>query len=77
MNFTQTDPSAPAGRADLQRTLETMGIHLSTTAFERAFARVSMATNQWGTVTEAQVKAIAADASTGIEVHEGVVESFR
>lgn len=64
-------------RADLHKTLETMGVHLSTTAFERAFARVSMASDQWGLVTEEQVAAIIADASTSDEVHEGVVESFR
>lgn len=64
-------------RADLQKTLETKGVHLSTTAFERAFARVSMASDQWGMVSDEQVAAIIADASTSDEVLEGVVESFR
>ena len=64
-------------RADLRRTMETMGVHLSNTAFEQAFARVSAATDQVGEITAEQLRSIVADASAGDQVHEGIVESFR
>jgi len=75
--MTTTHNTTSTERSDLRRTLETMGVHLSTTAFERAFARLAMATNQWSPVTDEQIQSIVVDASTGEEVHEGVVESFR
>ena len=64
-------------RADLRRTMETMGIHLSNTAFEQAFARVSAAADQGGRVTDEKLRSIVTDASAGDQVHEGIVESFR
>jgi isopropylmalate/homocitrate/citramalate synthase len=74
MNPTNTTRN---GRTELEQTLETMGVHLSSTAFERAFDRAQRAADQSGSLTRDQLRAIVDDASTGDEVHEGVVESFR
>ncbi len=66
-----------SGRAALKHSLATMGVDLNQAAFEKAFLTMKKAADVQGEVSEAQLKAIVDDVVTGMEMFEGVAESFR
>ncbi|MGH8913932.1 MAG: 2-isopropylmalate synthase [Acidimicrobiia bacterium] len=66
-----------SGRAALKHSLDQIGIELNDTAFEQAFARMKDLADQAGEVSQDQIRLIAEDAASGIEVLDGVAASFR
>ncbi|REK21648.1 MAG: hypothetical protein DWQ40_03745 [Actinobacteria bacterium] len=66
-----------SGRAAFEHCLATMDVDLNQTAFEKAFLQTKKAADVQGEVSENQLRAIVDDVVTGMEVFEGVTESFR
>jgi 2-isopropylmalate synthase len=66
-----------SGRAALKHSLATMGVDLTPTAFEKAFLNMKKAADVQGEVSETQLRGIVDDVVTGMEMFEGVAESFR
>lgn len=65
-------------RAAFQSALEDMGVTLtSSSSFERAFARTRLAADENGHVRGDRLRAIVEDAESGMEVLQGVADSFR
>ena len=66
-----------SGRAAFKHCLATMEVDLNPTAFEKAFLQMKKAADVQGEVSESQVRAIVDEVVTGMEMFEGVAESFR
>jgi 2-isopropylmalate synthase len=66
-----------SGRAALKHSLATMGVDLTPTAFEKAFLNMKKAADVQGEISETQLRGIVDDVVTGMEMFEGVGESFR
>jgi len=65
-------------RAVFQHALDEMGVTLSSSSsFERAFARTKDAADRNGEVPGARLQAIVDDVVSGMEVFQGVADSFR
>lgn len=65
-------------RAAFKNALDDMGVTLtSSSSFERAFARVKEAAAPNGEVRGDRLQAIVDDAETGMEIFQGVADSFR
>lgn len=65
-------------RAAFQSALNEMGVSFtSNSSFERAFARTKDAADQNGEVTGDRLQAIVDDVVSGMEVFQGVADSFR
>lgn len=65
-------------RAAFQSALDEMGVSFtSPSSFERAFARTKDAADQNGEVTGDRLQAIVDDVVSGMEVFQGVADSFR
>jgi hypothetical protein len=65
-------------RAAFQHALDEMGVTLSSSpSFERAFARTKDAANRNGEVSRNRLRAIVDDVVTGMEVFQGVADSYR
>jgi len=65
-------------RAAFQSALEEMGVSFtSASSFERAFARTKDAVDENGEVTGERLQAIVDDVVSGMEVFQGVADSFR
>ena len=81
--FATTEDRPGAHREDhrardgFRRTLDDMGVELTTVSFERAFVRTQQVANQSGSVSKAQMRAIIDDVVSGTEILQGVAESFR
>ena len=66
-----------SGRAAFRHTLDGMGVELSSSPFEQAFARMKRVADQTGQVSAVQMRAIVDEVVTGTEILQGVTESFR
>lgn len=66
-----------SGRAAFKHSLATMGVDLNPAAFEKAFTQLKAAADGQGEVNEAQMRWIVDDVTSGMEMFEGVTESFR
>ncbi len=66
-----------SGRAAFKHTLDGMGVELSSSPFEQAFARMKRVADQTGQVSAVQMQAIVDEVVTGTEILQGVTESFR
>ena len=66
-----------SGRAAFKHTLDGMGVELSSSPFEQAFARMKRVADQTGQVSAVQMRAIVDEVVTGTEILQGVTESFR
>lgn len=66
-----------SGEAAFKHTLDDMGIQLSSSSFEHAFARMKRVADLTGEVSAIQVRAIVDEVVTGTEILQGVAESFR
>jgi len=66
-----------SGRAAFKHALDRIGTELSPPAFERAFTRMKEVADRSGEVPDWQVRTIVNEVVTGMEVLEGVAESFR
>lgn len=65
-------------RAAFQSALDEMGVNFtSPSSFERAFARTRDAADQNGEVAGDRLQAIVDDVVSGMEVFQGVADSFR
>jgi isopropylmalate/homocitrate/citramalate synthase len=64
-------------RRELKTTLDRMGVSLTSSSFERVFARIREIADQSGEVSEDRLKAIVDDAVSGMEVFQGVADSYR
>lgn len=65
-------------RQAFQNALEEMGVTFtSPSSFERAFARTKDAADQNGQVPGARLQAIVDDVVSGMEVFQGINDSFR
>lgn len=65
-------------RAVFQHALEEMGVSFSSpSSFERAFARTKDAADHNGDVSGDRLQAIVDDVVSGMEVFQGVADSFR
>jgi len=65
-------------RAAFQSALEEMGVSFtSPSSLERAFARTKDAADKNGEVTGERLQAIVDDVVSGMEVFQGVADSFR
>ncbi len=65
-------------RAAFQHALDEMGVTFtSPSSFERAFARTKEAADQNGEVPGARLQAIVDDVMSGMEVFQGVADSYR
>ncbi len=65
-------------RAAFQHALDEMGVTLkSSSSFERAFARIKDAVDQNGVLAGDRLQAIVDDAVSGMEVFQGVADSYR
>ncbi len=69
-------PNAP-NRADLAHALEEMGVSLYPSSFELAFARMQEAADQSGEVSDERIKGIVDEVISGMEILQGVADSFR
>jgi isopropylmalate/homocitrate/citramalate synthase len=74
MNNTQRDHEQ---RREFQSALNQMGVSLTSSSFERAFARVREVADQNGEVSKDRMRAIVDDAVSGMEVFQGVADSYR
>lgn len=66
-----------SGRAAFKYCLATMEVDLNPTAFEKAFLQMKKVADIQGEVSENQLRSIVDDVVTGLEMFEGVAESFR
>ena len=66
-----------SGRAAFKHALDRIGTELSPPAFERAFTRMKEVADRSGEVPDWQLRTIVDEVVTGMEVLEGVAESFR
>ena len=66
-----------SGRAAFKHALDGMGAELTNGAFETAFAKMKDVADRTGEVPEWQIKSIVDEVVSGVEVLEGVSESFR
>lgn len=65
-------------RAAFQHALDDMGVTLaSSSSFERAFTRLKAAADNEGHVSGARFRAIVDEVESGMEVFQGVADSFR
>lgn len=65
-------------RAAFQHALDDMGVTLaSSSSFERAFTRIKEAADNDGHVSRARFQAIVDEVESGMEVFQGVADSFR
>lgn len=65
-------------RAAFQHALDEMGVSFnSPSSFERAFARIKEAADDNGEVPGARLQAIVDDVVSGMEVFQGVADSYR
>ena len=65
-------------RAAFQHALDEMGVALgSSSSFERAFARIKDAADSNGEVPGPRLQAIVDDVVSGMEVFQGVADSYR
>lgn len=65
-------------RAAFQHALDEMGVTFtSPSSFERAFARTKEAADQNGEVPGERLQAIVDDVMSGMEVFQGVADSYR
>ena len=65
-------------RAAFQNALDEMGVTFSSpSAFERAFARTKEAADRNGEVPGARLQAIVDEVVSGMEVFQGVADSYR
>lgn len=65
-------------RRAFQHALDEMGVHFtSPSSFERAFARTRDAADRDGEVQGVRLQAIVDDVVSGMEVFQGVSDSFR
>lgn len=66
-----------SGRAAFKHALDRIGAELSPPAFERAFTRMKEVADRSGEVPDWQLRTIVDEVVAGMEVLEGVAESFR
>jgi len=65
-------------RAAFKTALEDMGVTLtSSSSFERAFSRTKQAAGRNGVVTGARLRAIVDEVESGMEIFQGVADSYR
>jgi hypothetical protein len=65
-------------RADFKQDLDEMGVTLtSASSFERAFARAKEVAGDKGEVTGDRLQAIVDEAESGMEIFQGVADSYR
>ncbi|HSM45598.1 MAG TPA: hypothetical protein VK969_11330 [Acidimicrobiia bacterium] len=65
-------------RAAFRHALDDMGVTLaSSSSFERAFTRVKAAADHEGHVSGARFRAIVDEVESGMEVFQGVADTFR
>lgn len=65
-------------RLAFQSALEEMGVSFaSSSAFERAFTRTKEVAKRNGRVTGARLEAIVDEAESGMEIFQGVADSYR
>jgi len=65
-------------RLAFRSALDDMGVTLtSSSSFERAFSRTKEAANQNGQVTGARLQAIVDEVESGMEIFQGVADSYR
>ena len=65
-------------RAAFKTALEDMGVTLtSSSSFERAFSRTKQAAGRNGVVTDARLRAIVDEVESGMEIFQGVADSYR
>lgn len=68
----------PDQRAAFQHALDERGMTMtSSDSFERAFARTKAAASRNGIVTGARLRAIVDEAESGMEIFQGVADSYR
>ncbi|MGB7860370.1 MAG: hypothetical protein WBM90_07725 [Acidimicrobiia bacterium] len=66
-----------AARDAFKRSLDAIGVELTTTSFEAAFARKQQMASGDAAVSETQMRALVDEVVSGTEIFEGVAESFR
>ncbi len=66
-----------SGRAAFKHSLASLGVDLGPVAFEKAFLQMKKAADVQGEVSESQLRALVDEVVTGMEMFEGVAESFR
>ncbi|MGH8871401.1 MAG: 2-isopropylmalate synthase [Acidimicrobiia bacterium] len=66
-----------SGRAAFRHSLDQLGIEVSSTAFEEAFARMKDLADHSGEVSPEQIRVIVEEVVSGIEVLDGVTASFQ
>jgi isopropylmalate/homocitrate/citramalate synthase len=78
-NSTKTDKAQRDRdqRREFQSALNQMGVSLTSSSFERAFARIREIADQDGAVSKDRMKAVVDDAVSGMEVFQGVADSYR
>jgi hypothetical protein len=65
-------------RAAFKNALDDMGVTLtSSSSFERAFSRTKQAASRNGVVTGARLRAIVDEVESGMEIFQGVADSYR
>jgi hypothetical protein len=65
-------------RADFKHDLDEMGVTLtSSSSFERAFSRAKQVAGDKGEVTGDRLQAIVDEAESGMEIFQGVADSYR
>jgi hypothetical protein len=65
-------------RAAFKNALDDMGMTLtSSSSFERAFSRTKQAAGRNGMVTGARLRAIVDEVESGMEIFQGVADSYR
>lgn len=79
MTNSRTDNTQPDQdkRREFETTLDRMGVVLTSSSFERAFARVREIADQDGELSSERMRAIVDDAVSGMEVFQGVADSYR
>jgi 2-isopropylmalate synthase len=65
-----------SGRAAFKHSLDQLGIEVSDTVFETAFARMKEVADHSGEVSPDQIRVIVEEVVSGIEVLDGVTASF-
>jgi isopropylmalate/homocitrate/citramalate synthase len=65
-----------SGRAAFKHSLAEIGIDLSGTAFEKAFAKMKDVADETGEVSPERIRLIVEEVVSGVEVMDGVSASF-
>ncbi len=64
-------------RSAFRHALADMGVTLTSSSFERAFARIKQAADGNGEIRGDRLQAIVDEVESGMEVFKGVTDSFR